>query len=77
MATKIESTVQEAAAVLAKMGLPGDRPVTVVVHDTEDDARFAELRAAIDEGDASEDIEGPDAMAMLRATLVRNLSPSS
>ncbi|WP_413208418.1 hypothetical protein [Rhodospirillum sp. A1_3_36] len=34
-----------------------------------------ELRAAIDEGDASEQIDEPEAMAMLRAALRARLRP--
>ncbi|MBF0168129.1 MAG: hypothetical protein HQL45_10915 [Alphaproteobacteria bacterium] len=67
MATKIESTVGTAAEDLAKAGLSGTRPVTMIVLDDEEHAKLALLRAAIRSGDASGDpLEAAGVFAELR-----------
>ena len=53
MATRIESTVEHAAEALAKAGVRPERQVIMTVLDPEDEAKLADLRAAIAEGDAS------------------------
>ena len=42
MATKIESTVGNAAADLARARLPGRRRVAMIVHDEQDEAALAD-----------------------------------
>lgn len=61
MASKIESTVGHVAADLAKAGFPGSRRVQMVVLDEEDEAKLAEIRAAVAAADASEDVEAEEA----------------
>lgn len=70
MSIRIDTTVGNAAEDLAKAGLPGGRHVTMLVLDEEDEARLAELRAAIAEADASGDfVEADEALEMVRRRL--------
>ena len=70
MATRLVSTVEHAAEDLAKAGLPGNRPVTMIVFDSEDEAKLADLKAAIHEADSSADfIDAEQAFEMIRADL--------
>ena len=69
MATKIDSTVRNAAADLARARLPGQRRVTMIVHDEQDEATLADLRRAIEAAEATEEVEGKQAFAELRANL--------
>lgn len=70
MATKIETTVSTAAADLAKAGLAGNKRVMMIVLDEEDEAKLADLRAAMIEADASGDyIDGDEAFVQVRSHL--------
>jgi hypothetical protein len=70
MATKIESTVGSAAADLAKAGLAGNKRVMMIVLDAEDEAKLADLRAAIIAADASGDyVDGDEAFEQVRREL--------
>lgn len=60
MATRLNSTVEQAAQDLAKAGLPGNRPVTMIVFDNEDEAKLADLKAAVHEAEASNDFIDAD-----------------
>ena len=67
MATKIETTVGTAAADLAKAGLAVNKRVMMIVLDEEDEAKLADLRAAMSAADASGDyIDGDEAFAQVR-----------
>ncbi|MBF0268158.1 MAG: hypothetical protein HQL44_06170 [Alphaproteobacteria bacterium] len=70
MATRLVSTVELAAEALAKAGLPGNRPVTMIVFDSEDEAKLADLKSAIHEADSSGAfIDADQAFEMLKADL--------
>ena len=71
MPKKIESTVRNAAADLAKARLPGRSRVTMVVLDEQDEARIDELRRAISNAETTEEIDGDRAFAEVRASLAR------
>jgi hypothetical protein len=77
MARKIDSTVGNAAADLARARLPGQRRVTMIVHDEQDEATLAELRRAIETAEATEEVEAEQAFAELRANLSRRHPASS
>jgi len=77
MATKIDSTVSNAAADLARARLPGQRRVTMIVHDEQDEATLADLRRAIETAEATEEVEAEQAFAELRANLSRRHPASS
>ena len=71
MPKKIESTVRNAAADLAKARLPGRSRVTMVVLDEQDEARIDELRRAISNAETTEEIDGDRAFAEVRASMAR------
>lgn len=77
MATKIESTVGRAAEDLAKAGIPRERHVTMVVLDEEDEAKLAEIRAAVAAADASEGVDGDLAFDEIRRELAKKFPPQS
>lgn len=74
MSWKIESTAERATEDLAKAGIPRNRPVMMIVLDEEDERKLADLRAAIAEGEASEDVEGEAAFAEIRSYLASQRS---
>lgn len=61
MSTKIESIAGRATEDLVKAGIPLNSHVLMIVLDDEDTAKLADLRAAIAEGDASEDVDAAEA----------------
>ncbi|MBF0166310.1 MAG: hypothetical protein HQL45_01665 [Alphaproteobacteria bacterium] len=70
MATRLVSTVEQAGEALAKSGLPGNRPVAVIVFDSEEEANLADLKAAIHEADSGNDfIDADQAFEALRVDL--------
>lgn len=77
MATKIDSTVKNAAADLARARLPSQRRVTLIVHDEADEAATANLRRTIEAAEATEEVNGDQAFAMIRANLSRRHPASS
>jgi len=77
MATRIDSIVKDAAADLARARLPGQRRVTMIVLDERDEAALADLRRAIEAAEATEEVDGDQALAEVRADLSRRYSASS
>lgn len=71
MARKIETTVRNAAVDLADAGLSDRSRVTIIVLDEQDEARMADLRRAIADAEATEEIESGRAFAEIRANLDR------
>lgn len=71
MATRIETTVKDAATDLARARLPEQRRVTMIVLDEQDEAALAELRQAVEVADTTEEVEGVQAISELHANLSR------
>lgn len=66
MTMKFESTAERATEDLAKAGIPRNRHVLMFVLDDEDEAKLADLRAAIAEGEAGEEVDGEEAREEIR-----------
>ncbi len=77
MATKITSTVGNVAADLAEAGLPPSRPVELVVLDEEDEAKLARLRKSIAAAETTEEVDGDQAFAEIRASFADHHTTSS
>jgi len=71
MSTRIESTVEDLPAVLAKSGVSGKQHVSVTVYDDDETAKIIELRRLIDEGLEGDYIDGEEVFAELRRNLVQ------
>ena len=67
MTMKIETTVDSAAADLARAGLVGNQRVMMIVLDEQDETKLADIRAAIVAADASGDyVDGDEAFGQIR-----------
>lgn len=72
MATRIETTVGNAARDLAETGMPQGRRVIMAILDEDDEARLRDLRTAVAEGENSGDlIDGDEVLDDLRRNLER------
>ncbi len=76
MATKIESTVRQVAEDLAKAAFSGGQRVQLLVLDDVDEAKLVDLRSAIAEADASEDVDSVEAFDEIQRVLAKKFPVS-